>query len=179
MTCSTGGWPRPAHSWPPCRRSSGVAPEGANSGRTGPDVADEVAPEGAGGSGHEDTRRSSTVNTRTNDEGRQTWTLNCWLSRTVRTPQPPPPCSAKLSTTSELRDVVYRTTTITTDEQAAERGFAGSPSFHVDGTDLFPLPGNPTALACRLYPTASGRAGTPDLADLRSALARGDNTPQG
>jgi hypothetical protein len=78
-----------------------------------------------------------------------------------------------------LRDLVYSTTTITTEEQAAERGFAGSPSFHVDGTDLFPLPGNPTALACRLYPTASGRAGTPDLADLRSALARGDNTPQG
>ena len=77
-----------------------------------------------------------------------------------------------------LRDLAYRTTTSHHRRQAAERGFAGSPSFHVDGTDLFPLPGNPTALACRLYPTASGRAGVPDLADLRSALARGDNTPQ-
>jgi hypothetical protein len=76
----------------------------------------------------------------------------------------------------ELRDVAFRTTTITTEEQAAQRGFAGSPSFHVNGTDVFPLPGNPTALACRLYQTDSGRAGTPDLADLRSALASGDNT---
>ena len=77
-----------------------------------------------------------------------------------------------------LRDIAYRTTTITTEEQAVERGFAGSPSFHVNGNDVFPLPGNPTAVACRLYPTAAGRAGTPGLADLRSALASGDNTPQ-
>jgi hypothetical protein len=77
-----------------------------------------------------------------------------------------------------LRDLTYHTTTIATDEEAAERGFAGSPSFHVDGIDLFPLPGNPTALACRLYPTASGRAGMPDLGDLRNALARGEHTPK-
>ena len=78
----------------------------------------------------------------------------------------------------ELRDIAYRTTTITTEEQAGQHGFAGSPSFHVNGIDLFPLPGNPTALACRLYPTDHGRAGTPDLPDLRSALARGSNTPE-
>jgi hypothetical protein len=68
-------------------------------------------------------------------------------------------------------DVTFRTTTVATEEQAAALGCAGSPSFHVDGADLFPLPGNPTALACRLYQTPSGRKGVPYLSDLRDALA--------
>lgn len=50
---------------------------------------------------------------------------------------------------------------------AAEEGFAGSPTFAVDGQDLFPAPDPAGALACRLY---DGPGGLPGLRDLRQAL---------
>ncbi|MBE7698692.1 hypothetical protein H9623_00020 [Oerskovia sp. Sa1BUA8] len=53
--------------------------------------------------------------------------------------------------------------------QADRLQFAGSPSFHLDGTDLFPT-NSPPAIACRVYPTTAGLSGTPDLRDLTDAL---------
>ncbi|MDF2846712.1 MAG: hypothetical protein K0R97_694 [Oerskovia sp.] len=53
--------------------------------------------------------------------------------------------------------------------QAADLGFTGSPSFHLDGHDLFPTT-TPPAITCRLYNTPSGLRGTPDLHDLTQAL---------
>lgn len=50
---------------------------------------------------------------------------------------------------------------------AEEEGFAGSPTFAVDGQDLFP-PSQPiAAMACRLY---DGPGGLPALRDLRQVL---------
>ncbi|BCW71389.1 hypothetical protein [Arthrobacter sp. NicSoilB8] len=60
-------------------------------------------------------------------------------------------------------------TEITTDADAAAASFHGSPSFVMDGTDLFPSNAAP-ALTCRVYPTGQGFTGQPDLAALRTAI---------
>jgi hypothetical protein len=62
-----------------------------------------------------------------------------------------------------------RTVEVEDHDQAEALGFVGSPSFHLDGDDLFPTD-SPPAIACRVYPTAAGLRGTPDLHDLSAAL---------
>jgi hypothetical protein len=59
---------------------------------------------------------------------------------------------------------------IDTDEGARARGFAGSPAFIVDGTDLFRGEETTGSLACRLYATPVGPRNVPTLRDLRRAL---------
>lgn len=59
---------------------------------------------------------------------------------------------------------------IETDGDAVARGLRGSPTITVDGEDLFPARLPPVALSCRIYPTARGPAGVPDLTDLIAAL---------
>jgi hypothetical protein len=59
---------------------------------------------------------------------------------------------------------------VDSDEQAQALGFHGSPSFVVDGRDLFPSDAAP-AVACRVYPTQLGLRGAPSLETLRRALA--------
>jgi hypothetical protein len=67
----------------------------------------------------------------------------------------------------ELREV-------TTDEQAKEERFFGSPTIRIDGEDVIPPgEGNPVGLTCRVYRTRDGRSSpTPDPADLRDAVRR-------
>lgn len=62
------------------------------------------------------------------------------------------------------------TTVIDDDEQAQAHSFLGSPSFHVDGRDLFPVLAARPGVACRVYPTARGIRGIPDDEALASAL---------
>ena len=71
-------------------------------------------------------------------------------------------------------DVAVTLTQVTTDEQAAARGFVGSPTLLVDGVDVVPPPpGEPTGLTCRLYRRRDGRhSPTPDPDDLRESIAR-------
>ena len=70
------------------------------------------------------------------------------------------------ATTADLEIVV-----IGDDAAAAERGFIGSPSFFIDGQDLFPTPGAAPAVACRMYRVADGRvAGVPDEPELLAAV---------
>lgn len=53
-------------------------------------------------------------------------------------------------------------TVVIREAEAAEvRGFVGSPSFFIDGRDLFPAPGAKLGLACRVYPTDAGLRGVP------------------
>lgn len=61
-------------------------------------------------------------------------------------------------------------TVITTAQQAGERGFTGSPTILLNGTDPFAKPGQPVGLTCRLYATPGGLHGVPALTDLRRAL---------
>ena len=68
-------------------------------------------------------------------------------------------------------DVPIATVVITDDDQAQRYGFHGSPSFHVDGQDLFPVPGARPGVACRVYPTSAGLRGVPDDEALAAAVA--------
>lgn len=61
---------------------------------------------------------------------------------------------------------------IDTDGAARRRNFVGSPTFLVDGMDLFPHPGAPIGLACRVYPGARGPSGVPDAEALGNALLK-------
>lgn len=67
-----------------------------------------------------------------------------------------------------LGAVGFSVTVIGSQDAADRRQFIGSPTFCVDGEDVFCEPGRPAAVACRVYPGL--RAGVPDLRDLRQAL---------
>lgn len=55
-------------------------------------------------------------------------------------------------------------------EMAVARGFHGSPTVLVDGVDPFAGENTPIGLACRVYRTPRGVAGSPTLSQLRQAL---------
>jgi len=78
--------------------------------------------------------------------------------------------------TSALADTgieaVITRTIITSDGQARQRAFIGSPTILVNQNDPFHRPDAPVALACRLYTTPDGVRGVPALRDLREALKR-------
>jgi hypothetical protein len=60
---------------------------------------------------------------------------------------------------------------LTTDEQASEEQFVGSPTIRIDGVDVQPPAGEPFGLTCRVYLRRDGRISpTPDPQDLREAL---------
>ncbi len=49
-------------------------------------------------------------------------------------------------------------------------GFAGSPTFTVEGADIFPGGAPATGLACWIYQTPTGHAGLPTVDQLTEAL---------
>ncbi len=55
-------------------------------------------------------------------------------------------------------------------EQANQLKFLGSPSFRVDGQELWPEERETYALSCRVYPTSEGVKGFPTIAMLRAQL---------
>ena len=59
-------------------------------------------------------------------------------------------------------------------DQAVKQGFPGSPTVLVDGVDPFAEGEMPPALACRVYQTEIGRAGSPSIDQLRQAIARAE-----
>lgn len=65
----------------------------------------------------------------------------------------------------------FATVVINSLAEAELRVFIGSPSIHVDGRDVLPVPGAPAAVACRTYVHADGiRRGLPEAATLARAL---------
>lgn len=59
---------------------------------------------------------------------------------------------------------------VDTVEAAAEHGFHGSPSIQVNGQDLFAAKDSPVGLACRIYQTPDGPAGSPTLDQIRQVI---------
>jgi hypothetical protein len=59
---------------------------------------------------------------------------------------------------------------VITAEEAERAGFRGSPTILIDGRDPFARDGEPSALACRMYQTPEGPAGSPTEDQLRSVL---------
>ena len=83
--------------------------------------------------------------------------------------------AAELITTAVADTGVHARVThtlITSLDQARRRGFAGSPTILINGSDPFADPAAPAAMACRLYPTPEGLRGVPALRDLHQALKR-------
>lgn len=61
---------------------------------------------------------------------------------------------------------------VETHEDADRLGFTGSPTIWLDGADPFAQPDAVPALACRVYPTANGLAGSPTVDQLVHALTQ-------
>jgi len=61
---------------------------------------------------------------------------------------------------------------IDSQELAESLGFRGSPTLLIDGVDPFADPDAPVGLACRVYRTANGYAGSPNLDQLRAVITR-------
>ncbi len=74
---------------------------------------------------------------------------------------------------ADLVGVGFETTVVATEQEAAARGFVGSPAFLLNGRDLFAAPNAAPAVACRVYRTGHGLSGTPALTDLVAALRSG------
>ncbi len=60
------------------------------------------------------------------------------------------------------------------DEDAARLKFLGSPSFLVDGRDLWHEERESYSLSCRVYSTPTGIRGVPTVAMLKEKLSRKD-----
>lgn len=72
--------------------------------------------------------------------------------------------------TAEDLDVTIGYELIDTHEAAVARGFRGSPTVLIDGVDPFADENAPVGLACRIYRTEGGYAGSPSLSQLRHAI---------
>ena len=59
---------------------------------------------------------------------------------------------------------------VTDDDDVARLKFLGSPSFRVDGHDLWPEEREVYSLSCRVFPTREGIKGFPTSAMLRELL---------
>lgn len=59
---------------------------------------------------------------------------------------------------------------VTTHKQAMSLGFRGSPSILLDGEDAFPTTDAAVGLACRIYATPDGPAGSPTVEQLIAGL---------
>ncbi len=94
-------------------------------------------------------------------------------------------CANEPATLRLIREVLaelgvvapVRRTVVTSDHDAQRRGFVGSPTVLVDGTDPCPEPDARPGLACRVYATASGRSGVPDRAVIRDAIRAAARLP--
>lgn len=67
-------------------------------------------------------------------------------------------------------EVSVTTRAIETQDRAIELGFTGSPTLVINGEDPFADPSAPVGLACRIYRTEDGLAGSPSLRQLENAL---------
>jgi hypothetical protein len=68
-------------------------------------------------------------------------------------------------------DVTVQRRLVETAKQAEDVGFTGSPTIRIDGTDPFATGTQQVGLACRVYPTPDGLAGSPTTAQLLEVLA--------
>jgi hypothetical protein len=59
---------------------------------------------------------------------------------------------------------------VESDEDAGRMKFPGSPTFRVDGRDLWPDQREAYSLSCRVYPTPDGLKGYPTIAMFKNAL---------
>jgi hypothetical protein len=61
---------------------------------------------------------------------------------------------------------------VTDNTSANQLKFLGSPSFHIDGQDVWPEERDGYSLSCRIYYTPQGLKGFPTVAMLRKVLRK-------
>lgn len=69
-----------------------------------------------------------------------------------------------------LYDVDVQLVLINNEEDARKEKFLGSPSFHINGQDLWPEERTSYHLGCRVYPTDHGLKGFPTVEMLRERI---------
>lgn len=68
-------------------------------------------------------------------------------------------------------DITVQRRKIENESDAFAVGFTGSPTVLIDGRDPFATGGEQVGLACRVYSTPQGTAGSPTLGQLMEALS--------
>jgi len=76
----------------------------------------------------------------------------------------------KQALADEQIEAEIRMQEIEDDQQAGSRSFLGSPSFQVNGQDLWPTPLEAYQIGCRVYLTPAGVASCPSIDMLRERL---------
>ena len=79
---------------------------------------------------------------------------------------------ARLTSLSLGQGFTIQRTLVRTAAEAERIAFRGSPTVLVDGVDPFASGDEPVGLACRIYHTPVGTAGSPTLEQLREAVVR-------
>jgi len=74
------------------------------------------------------------------------------------------------SLAGEFLDLNVTHRLVGTDAEAQRVGFHGSPSILIDGVDVFAPKVAPVGLACRMYQTPDGPAGSPTIQQLRDEV---------
>jgi hypothetical protein len=74
-----------------------------------------------------------------------------------------------LATTGH-EDLEIQLVSVTSEEEAVNLGFVGSPTIHINGVDPFAQETLRPGLSCRLYWTPEGVGGAPSLDQLVSSL---------
>lgn len=68
------------------------------------------------------------------------------------------------------RGVIVERRQVTTPEEAESARFRGSPTILIDGEDPFASGDGPFGLACRMYQTSDGPAGSPTTEQIEAVL---------
>lgn len=76
----------------------------------------------------------------------------------------------KTALKEENLDIDIKITKIISDEQANNMKFLGSPSFQLDGKDLWPEERQSYSMSCRIYRTKEGLMGWPTIEMFRQRL---------
>lgn len=77
----------------------------------------------------------------------------------------------------ENLDVTVNQLEVSSDQEAAHYRFLGSPSFQVDGVDLWPASRDDFSMNCRIYKTSHGLLGWPTTEMLRDKLKELNGSP--
>lgn len=72
-----------------------------------------------------------------------------------------------------------RVVEVSTQQQAEELGFIGSPTVLLDGVDPFAVPAAPPSLACRVFQTQGGLRGTPEPSAIERAVRDATGAAEG
>ena len=78
--------------------------------------------------------------------------------------------SGRLTAVAASRGLVVERRTVATVEEAEVARFRGSPTILVDGRDPFASGDEPFGLACRVYQTPDGPAGSPTIEQLEAVI---------